>query len=146
MRVTHRRQRTSGSRGANPERCGIRDILHAARLDIRKQTLQPIPVEASLLVDMAQQMLSARRDDRSKLLADRTQLGDELVEARDPPTDESPDRGKVAEMQKEECAVERVRYGTLFLELPMQQFPKFALPLRADPVDRAHATARDALL
>jgi hypothetical protein len=44
----------------NCEAFWVRDVAHATCFDVREQTLQPIAIEASLLIEMTQQVFAAR--------------------------------------------------------------------------------------
>ena len=44
----------------NCEEFRVRDVAHATCFDVREQTLQPIAIEASLLIEMTQQVFAAR--------------------------------------------------------------------------------------
>jgi len=64
-------------------------------------------------------MVSACRDHRTQFFPDWAQLGDALVESRDPLLDEILDGSKIAEVQKKQSSVQRLRYRASFFELPM---------------------------
>jgi len=44
----------------NCEEFRVRDVAHATCFDVHEQTFQPVAIEASLLVEMTQQVLAAR--------------------------------------------------------------------------------------
>ena len=44
----------------NREALWVRDVAHATCFDVHEQTFQPVAIEASLLVEMTQQVLAAR--------------------------------------------------------------------------------------
>jgi hypothetical protein len=50
---------------------------------------------------MAEQVLTAGRDDRRKLLADRLELGDEIVEPRQLAAEAAFDNGGIGEMEEQ---------------------------------------------
>src|SRR6187549_444348 len=84
--------------GAQPG--GIGDIADATGLDVGEQGFGPGAVEPPLLFDMAEQVLTAGRDDRRKLLPDRLELGDEIVEPRQLAAEAAFDNGGIGEMEE----------------------------------------------
>ena len=95
------RLRAHSERLVIPRQAGwIGDIADASRRHVSQQILEPRAVEPPLPVKVVDQMFAPCRKFRGEFLADGLQLGDQLVQPRDPAAQGAFDDGKVGEMQE----------------------------------------------
>ena len=66
------------------EACRVGDVANAATFNVREQAPEPGAIQPPLLLNMIEEMFAARGELGRELLADRLELGDQLVEASDP--------------------------------------------------------------
>src|SRR4051812_16513772 len=123
-----------------------RGVVDAPGLNVGEQILQPVAIEAPLPVDVAEQMLAARRQQGDQLLAQRLQLGDERLRAGDPAADGLGQGVAVEPLEKEQGAIENLRDRAVLLELPEHSLAEFGAAFGRDRVDGPHPAARHALL